>query len=160
MRSPSPNSAYGRRAASGRDCVPDRIRSATLLFVRWGQHRGQNPNLRTDAIHLGRSNQKTRLARHLTDCVGQAHGAGGGRVSTRVPQLRRRHSADALMRRTSAPSVKNQRSEGSLGLGIPAPTGTVGTSQPAARTRTRLIERKTVPEVPLTGLSFEENQGV
>ena len=96
MRSPSPNSAYGRRAASGRDCVPDRIRSATLLFVRWGQHRGQNPNLRTDAIHLGRSNQKTRLARHLTDCVGQAHGAGGGRVSPRVPSLWRRHPADRV----------------------------------------------------------------
>ena len=63
------------------------------------------------------------------------------------------------MRRTSAPSVKNQRSEGSLGLGIPAPTGTVGTSQPAARTRTRLIERKTVPEVPLTGLSFTHREG-
>ena len=39
------------------------------------------------------------------------------------------------------------------GLGIPAPTGTVGTSQPVARARTRLIERKTVAEVPLNGPS-------
>jgi hypothetical protein len=30
----------------------------------------------------------------------------------------------------------------------------VGTSQPAARARTRLIERKPVAEVPLTGPSF------
>jgi len=45
------------------------------------------------------------------------------------------------------------------GLGIPAPTGTVGTSQPVARAHTRLIERKTVTDVPLTGLSLAGEGG-
>jgi hypothetical protein len=37
-------------------------------------------------------------------------------------------------------------------------TCTVGTSQPAARARTRLIERKTVADVPLARLAFTPAQ--
>ena len=36
---------------------------------------------------------KTPLARHVADRVGQAHGAGGGGVSTGVSEVRRRHPA-------------------------------------------------------------------
>ena len=62
-----------------------------------------------------------------------------------------RQPADARMRKRSALRVENRRSEGCRCLGIPAPTGT-GTRQPAARARTRPIERKPVADVPLTVL--------
>ena len=39
--------------------------------------------------------RKAPLTRHLTDCVGQTDGAGGGGVSARVPELRRRHPAES-----------------------------------------------------------------
>ena len=42
---------------------------------------------------LLRRASKAPLARHLADCVGQAHGAGGGGVSAGVPELRQRYSA-------------------------------------------------------------------
>ena len=43
---------------------------------------------------LLRRASKAPLARHVTDCLGQAHGEGGGGVSGRVPHPRRRHPAD------------------------------------------------------------------
>ena len=43
---------------------------------------------------LRRLMRQTALQRHLADCLGQAHGTGGGGVSARVPELRRRHPAE------------------------------------------------------------------
>ena len=43
-----------------------------------------------DATH---ATPKAPLARHVADRMGQAHGSGGGGVSTPVPSVRRRHPA-------------------------------------------------------------------
>jgi hypothetical protein len=53
---------------------------------------------------LLRRESKAPLARHLTDCVGQADGAAGGGVSARVPSLRRRHPAHRVQ--AACPSAK------------------------------------------------------
>ena len=45
---------------------------------------------------LLRRASKAPLARHIANCVGETPGAGGGGVSTPVPQLWRRHPADCL----------------------------------------------------------------
>ena len=52
------------------------------------------------------------------------------------------------------PARKTDDSEGCRGLAIPATTGPAGTYQRPARARTRLTDRKTVAELPLTGLSL------
>ena len=44
-------------------------------------------------VRLLRRASKNPLARHLTDCLGETPGPGGGGVSARVPELRRRHPA-------------------------------------------------------------------
>ncbi|MFM7520807.1 MAG: glycosyltransferase family 9 protein [Planctomycetota bacterium] len=43
-----------------------------------------------------KSESQAPLARHVSDCLGQADGPGGGGVSTCVPHLRRRHPAHRL----------------------------------------------------------------
>jgi len=55
----------------------------------WSQAAG------TLACHgrLLRRGSKAPLARHLTDCLGETPGPGGGGVSARVPELRWRHPA-------------------------------------------------------------------
>ncbi|MEX0670790.1 MAG: FAD:protein FMN transferase [Pirellulales bacterium] len=52
-----------------------------------------------------------------------------------------------------APSVKNRHSGAFRGLGMPATASPARTRQRPARARSRLTDRKTVAEVPLTGLS-------
>ena len=46
-----------------------------------------------------RRESKAPLARHLTDCLGHAHGPGGGRVSAGVPTLWWRHPIDRVHHR-------------------------------------------------------------
>jgi hypothetical protein len=68
-----------RRAARGRD---RRV---------WGRRSRHGRMLRCEP-----RDAKAPLARHLPDCLGEADGPGGGGVSARVPELRRRYSADRV----------------------------------------------------------------
>ena len=71
-------------------------RAVTTLAKREHRHATRRRDRRACGQYscrrrLLRHSGKAPLARHLTDCVGEADGPGGGGVSARVPELRRRY---------------------------------------------------------------------
>ena len=56
---------------------------------------------------------------HVADCLGQALGAGGGGVSPRVSELRRRHPADRVHQRACTPSARSSRTSVSRSSRLP-----------------------------------------
>ena len=71
-----------------RQAARDRDRRA------WGRRSCHGRMLRRE------SESQAPLARHVSDCLGQADGPGGGGVSTRVPAVWRRHPADRIHHRS------------------------------------------------------------
>ena len=109
-----------RQAARGRD------RRA------WGRRSCHERMLRRE------SESQAPLARHLTDCLGQADGSGGGGVSTCVPHLRRRHPT--LRRRPAgAGSLRTGGSQAGEGQdGFARVKSSPDTPRRTARTTARL----------------------
>ena len=105
---------------------------------------------------LPREADAAPVARHLADCMGKTDGAGGGGVSARVPELRRRYPADRVQ--TVLP-VRNhpwpshcwqppREKAGGLRSAWCAP------KRQEHATHEPLISREMLAEVPLAGLSF------
>jgi hypothetical protein len=105
---------------------------------------------------LPREADAAPVARHLADCMGKTDGAGGGGVSARVPELRRRYPADRVQ--TVLP-VRNhpwpshcwqppREKAGGLRSAWCAP------KRQEHATHEPLISRAMLAEVPLAGLSF------
>ena len=73
---------------------------------------------------------KAPLARHLTDCLGETHGPGGGGVSARVPELWRRHPADRVHHGAGAdsedPDTSWRTARTSARLARPGPADRLG----------------------------------
>jgi len=78
------------QAQAGRDGAGDRKRRKP---PRGGDRRAWGRRSCHGRLLRRKSESQAPLARHVSDCLGQADGPVGGGVSTCVPHLRRRHPA-------------------------------------------------------------------
>ena len=81
------------QAQAGRHVAGDRERRKA---PRGGDRRAWGRRSCHGRMLRRKSESQAPLARHVSDCLGQADGPGGGGVSTCVPHLRRRHPAHCL----------------------------------------------------------------
>jgi len=103
----------------------------------WGQYAYRRRLLR----HSG----KAQLARHLADCLGETPGPGGGGVSTRVPELWRRHPADRVHHRARTdpedPHALGRTARATTGVARPWPAHRLGRTRADPRRSRRLSSR-------------------
>jgi len=120
-------------AQAGRHVAGDRERRKA---PRGGDRRAWGRRSRHG--RLLRRASKAPLARHLTDCVGETHGPGGGGVSARVPAVWWRHPA-RKRRPAGAGSLRTEGSQAGEGQdGFARVKSAPHTPRRAARASARL----------------------
>ena len=105
------------QAQAGRHVVGDRERRKA---PRGGGRRAWGRRLCHGRMLRRKSESQAPLARHVSDCLGQADGPGGGGVSTCVPSVWRRYPADHVHHGAGADSEDPDTSGWAMGA-VPIP---------------------------------------